>query len=47
MNWLEFFFGWLIKGQAEVTVLDEIMYYIELLILFFIWVMIFVKKNKR
>ena len=33
MNWLEFFFGWLIKGQYEVSILDSIMFYIELIVL--------------
>ena len=33
MNWLEFFFGWLIKGQYEVSMLDTFMLIIELSLL--------------
>ncbi len=36
MNWLDFFFGWLIKGQYEVSTLDTIMFLIEFIIVIFI-----------
>ena len=36
MDWLEFFFGWLIKGQYEVSTLDTIMFLIEFIIVIFI-----------
>ena len=36
MNWLEFFFGWLIKGQYKVTMLDGIMFSIEFMIVGFV-----------
>ena len=29
MNWLEFFFGWLIKGKYQVSMLDGIIFFIE------------------
>ena len=47
MNWLEFFFGWLIKEQAKVTMLDGLIFYMEIIILVVIWVIIFAMKNKR
>ena len=36
MNWLEFFFGWLTKGEMEVSMLDIIMFIIELSVTFII-----------
>lgn len=32
MNWSEFFFGWLIKGQYKVTMLDGIIFFVEFMI---------------
>lgn len=32
MNWKELFFGWLIKGQYEVTGLDELMFILEFIV---------------
>lgn len=50
MNWLEFFFGWLIKGQYEISMLDEIMFWAEIIIVFvvglFIYTIIPSKKDK-
>ena len=50
MNWLEFFFGWLIKEQYKTTMLDGIMFWIEFVVLFivgtFIYVTIQDKKDK-
>ena len=50
MNWLEFFFGWLIKGQYEITMLDNIIFWIECILAFiiglFIYTLIQEKKSK-
>lgn len=49
MNWLEFFFGWLIKGQYEVSMLDAIMFWIEFILVcgigIFIYCLIPEKKD--
>ena len=36
MYWLEFFFGWLTKGQMNLSVLDGIMFFLELMLVIFI-----------
>jgi hypothetical protein len=51
MNWKELFFGWLIKGQYEVSMLDSIMFILELSVVLSIFVgilsLIPEKKDKR
>ncbi len=51
MNWIEFFFGWLIKGQYEVTMLDTLMCFLELALVFgigiFIYCLIPEKKDRK
>lgn len=51
MNWIDFFFGWLTKGQYEVSLLDTIMFVIEFIALFTtiytIKEFIHDRKNKR
>ena len=49
MNWLEFFFGWLIKGQYNVNVLDGIMFWIELVIVMVLFFTIqdFIEKRRK
>lgn len=32
INWINFFFGWLVKGQYEVSMLDGIMFWLEFII---------------
>lgn len=41
MNWKELFFGWLIKGQYEVTGLDELMFILEFIVVSIISVSIY------
>ena len=36
MNWVEFFFGWLIKGEYETSMLDGIVFWVEFILVFFI-----------
>lgn len=47
MNWLEFFFGWLIKEHYKTTMLDGIMFIIELSIIVFLYIVIrdFIEKR--
>ena len=40
MNWLEFLFGWLIKGEHDVTMLDGIIFWIEFILVFVIGMVI-------
>lgn len=49
MNWLEFFFGWLIKGQYNVSVLDGIMFWIEfmIVIVLFFTIQDFIEKRRK
>ena len=49
MNWLEFFFGWLIKGQYNVSVLDGIMFCIEFMIVIVLFFTIkdFIEKRRK
>lgn len=51
MNWLEFFFGWLTKGQYETSMLDGIMFWVEFIIVFIIGFVIYEailsKKDKK
>lgn len=46
MDWVEFFFGWLTKGQYETSLLDSIMCFIELVLLMGIIGYVANKKNK-
>ena len=41
MNWAEFFFGWLIKEQYRVTMLDSFIFLAEISIIFIIGSLIF------
>ena len=52
MDWLEFFFGWLIKGQYEISLLDSMMFWLECIVVFIIGMFIYVKissirENKK
>lgn len=51
MNWIDFFFGWLTKGQYEISMLDGIMFWLEFIVLFIaiytIKEFIHNRKNKR
>ena len=49
MNWLEFFFGWLIKGQYKVTMLDGIIFSVEFMIVVILFFNIqdFIEKLKK
>ncbi len=47
MNWLEFFFGWLIKGQMNVSVFDTIMMGLEMFGAYIIYLVIKVKIEDR
>ena len=49
MNWLEFFFGWLVKGQYNVSVFDEIMCFIEFMIVIVLFFTIknFIEKRRK
>lgn len=49
MKWLDFFFGWLIKSQYEQTLLDGIIFFIELIIVFLIFSIVkdLIEKKKQ
>lgn len=40
MNWVEFFFGWLVKGQMQVSALDYIMLLLEFIIIWVICILL-------
>jgi hypothetical protein len=45
MNWINFFFGWLVKGQYEVSMLDGIMFWLEFITVIFIIILIIGSKG--
>lgn len=36
MDWVDFFFGWATKGQYEISMLDSLMCFIEIVLLMFV-----------
>lgn len=47
MDWIKFFFGWLIKGQYEITVLDQLIFYAELILVLFIDIFIYCLLSEK
>lgn len=49
MNWLEFFFGWLIKGQYNISVFDGMMFYLEVILCVVLYFTIqdFIEKRRK
>ena len=49
MNWLNFFFGWLTKGQYEVSMIDEVMFFIELMVVVILFYTIkdFIEERRK
>lgn len=47
MDWIEFLFGWMSKGYCQTSILDGLMFVVELMLIFGIGSFIYSIKEKR